>query len=55
MIFIQEVSALLLFDSSCMHSFISYRMGRKVNVKPIVLNTQLIVSTHSGEKTLVDK
>ena len=55
MISIQGISALLLFDSGCTHSFISYSMVRKLNVKPRIFSPPLIVNTPSGEKTLVDK
>ena len=34
MISIKGVSALLLFDSGCTHSFMSYSLMRKLNLKP---------------------
>ena len=34
MISIKGVSALLPFDSACTHSFISYSLMRKLNLKP---------------------
>lgn len=45
MISIQEISTLLFF----------FIWVRKLNVKPRIISPPLIVSTPSGEKTLVDK
>ena len=55
MISIKGVSTLLLFDSGCTHSFMSYSLMRKLNLKPRKLEPPLIVNVPSGEKTLVDK
>ena len=55
MISIKGVSALLLFDSGCTHSFMSYSLMRKLSLKPRKLEPPLIVNVPSGEKTLVDK
>ena len=55
MISIKGVSALLLFDSGCLHSFMSYSLMCKLNLKTRTLEPPLIVNVPSGEKTLVDK
>ena len=55
MISIKGVSALLLFDSGCTHSFMSYRLMRELSLKPRKLDPPLIVNVPSGEKTLVNE
>lgn len=52
MISIQRILGILLFDSGCIHSFISYGMIGKLNLKLRMLELSLIVSTlNGGENT----
>ena len=55
MISIKGVLALLLFNSGCTHSFMSYSLMRKLNLKTRMLEPPLIVNLPSGEKILADK
>ena len=55
MISIKGVSALLLFDSGSTHSFMSYSLMRKLNLKTRILEPPLIVNLPSGERILADK
>ena len=55
MISIKGVSTLLLFDSGSTHSFMSYSLMRKLNLKTRMLEPPLIVNLPSGEKILADK
>ena len=55
MITISDTPALLLFDSGCTHSYISYKLVRKLGLKPRILDPPLNVSTPNGDQTLVDK
>ena len=55
MITISNTPALLLFDSGCTHSYISYRIVRKLGLKHRILDPPLNVSTPNGDQTLVDK
>lgn len=52
---IQRILSISLFESICTHSFISYRMVRKLNLKPRMVEPSFIVSTPNGDKTVVDK
>ena len=55
MITISDTPALPLFDSGCTHSYISYRLVRKLGLKPKIFYPPLNVSTPNGDQTLVDK
>ena len=55
MISIRGISALLLFDSGSTHSFMSYSLMCKLNLKTRMLEPPLIVNLPSGEKILADK
>ena len=55
MISIKGVSALLLFNYGCTHSFMSYSLMRKLNLKTRTLEPPLIVNVPSGEKMLANK
>lgn len=50
-----DAPSLLLFDSSCTLSFISYKLVRELNMKPNTLDPSLLVKTPNGHETLVHK
>lgn len=50
-----DTVALLLFDLSHTHSYISYRLVRELGLKPRIFGPTLNVSTLDGNQTLVDK
>lgn len=55
MITMEEILAILLFDSRCANSYISYNIVRNLNLKPKMHEPSLIDSTSNWSKTIVDK
>lgn len=53
LISIGGILAILLFNLGCMHSFVSYIMVRKLNLKPRILDHSFLVSTLNGGKHLL--
>lgn len=55
MITIYDTPDLLLFDLGCTHSYISYKVVRKLYLKPRNIDPSLIINIHNGNQTLIDR